>query len=856
MRYTYSLKKRDKPQNTIYTREELTALTTLQLRDVCRREKIVVGATYKLDREYLIGIILKYRGAKLDRYIDTLLPERFQQTLKLFGSYLDTTDANEAIHAPTAISLFRGLDTTVYDNCIVEGKEIDEGCAFLLDDDNQPCGIMNVRKFEGKYYLTCNSELISESVSPGLYKNYSIGFLPASGSRYLHSYYYQTQQIYPTKMKCYVKNILELRITEARGAESVLVIDFGTSNSSAGAYRGKVIDKVKFVNSDGQNQSLSEILPSVVSVEDCSNPQHIVYRFGYEAVKAARKNHFSGQASVFYGIKKWINDYNKIEDVSDNDGNMASVPRKDIIREYLEYIIGVAERQHKCRYTNLHITSPVKQKQQFLIMYQEIMEGYEILLESALDEGVAVLYNIVSEQIISRNFIDGEEYNALIIDCGGGTTDLTSCVYRVCDNNITYKLDMTTTYANGDTNFGGNNLTFRIFQYLKSLFACYYSKKPAMNLDQLLSTTEDIYRYVDDNSVFEQYIRLEAAYDESEGILPTRFAEYRAAYSDDYVKAKSNFHFIWNLAEKIKTDFFSGTELNHTEFHKNGLITSGHNKILAEESWMVYVYKTIKNKQKALTLETSLPEIVITKEEISVLIKADVYGVIKKFIEPLYDCGDLSYVNSIKLTGQTCKVDIFRDALKEFLEGKRIRSTKKERTVHDLKLTCLEGAAKYQNAKRIGLIAPTLINEAPVTPYRLTAHTHTGANVVLIESSEKITKSYGLVSRHIETESVELFLWDADGRSLHNYDLSTCIKGFAATDYVETGETYHNTIFQDDIDNIKDDEMKIFTFAFEDKWGFYVLPIARKNGGLLMGDKKYFPFENDEWELNFFDGSK
>ena len=867
MQYTYSINKGDSPQYSIYTREELTTLTTLQLRDVCRREKIVVGAAYKLDRPYLIDLILKYRGAKQYTFIDTLIPERFQPLLEKIAPNLDFADGNEFIHIPTEISLYKGLDITVYDNYIVESTQISEGNAFLLDDQNKPCGILNIRKHEGKHYITCHKDLISDSIPSALYRNYSIGFLTDMISKQLHSYYYGTTHPIPTKPKCYVKNITELRVSEVQEASTSLVIDFGTSNSSAGSYIENMeineITKVKFVNTEGESIRLAEILPTVVSVENCSDPKNIKYRFGYDAVRTAKKNHFAGKSSIFHEIKKWINNYDKAEEVSDDEGHMAAVPRKAIIRAYFDYIISAAEQQHKCRYTSLHITSPVKQKQQFLTMYQDILDDYKVITETALDEGIAVLYNSISDQITDHKFIDGEEYSALIIDCGGGTTDLTSCVFRIKDNRVTYKLDMSTTYANGETNFGGNNLTYRIFQFLKILFANYYSNESVIKLEQLFDTSVDMYRYVDDNGTAKVYEKLEQLYRESESTLPTCFAEYKTGFSEDYIKVKSNFHFLWNLAEKIKTDFFGSHAIVNTVFHKTGLVSHESDKILAEESWILYVYKTTKNRdptknitteQRTLTLETKLPDVVVTKEEVIALIKADIYRVIKKFIEPLYDNAELDYINLIRLTGQTCKIDIFRDALKEFLPGKLISSGKKERSVHDLKLTCLEGAAKYQNAKKIGMIAPSIKNEAAVTPYRLVAHTHSGTEVMLIEHSEKITKTYGSVSRHIDTESVVLILLNADDRLLHRYTLSISLPQFIETSYEEM--SYQDKILQDDIDNIQDDEMKIFTLAFEDRWGFYVLPIARKEGNLLMGDRKYFPFENDEWELNFFDGSK
>ena len=55
----------------------------------------------------------------------------------------------------------------------------------------------------------------------------------------------------------------------------------------------------------------------------------------------------------------------------------------------------------------------------------------------------------------------------LVIDCGGGTTDLTSGRFRIENNRVSYIIDLETRYENGDTNLGGNNLTYRILQLLK-----------------------------------------------------------------------------------------------------------------------------------------------------------------------------------------------------------------------------------------------------------------------------------------------------------------------------------------------------------------------------------------------------
>lgn len=886
MSYTYELHKTKKPLNSSYTLDELQDLTTLQLREICQKEKIVIGMAYKLDRPYIINTILKYRGTKLSTFVNTYKSEQYKNVLTKFRSYLNFIDTSKSVKTPTRITLYKNLDTKVNDNYIISSSILSQGNALLLNEKNEICGILNIKKVGEEFFIICNHELLKEDLPEGSHKNYSLGFLEESSSKYLYNFYYETSKVMPTKLNCYIKPISQLEILTAKPTNTSLVIDFGTSNSAVGVYLDEFdvdpkvradlqkngilvneIDKVNFINTSTKNSEETEILPTVVSIKDCSDESNITYRFGYDALKTARKNNYNNPASVFYSIKKWVNNYTKQEEIFDEDGNMAIISRKEILRAYFKYLISISEQEHKCQYKTLHITSPIKQKQQFLDMYQDILEDYDVIVNTALDEGISVLYNSISNQIEKKNFEDGLMYKALIIDCGGGTTDLTSCDYFIEDNQITYKLNLTTTYANGETNFGGNNITYRIFQYLKIVFSKHYKKEKIIPIEDLFDAELlDIYRYVDSKGLKKTYEKLETLYRECEEFIPTKFYEFRNSPSEDYMKVKSNFYFLWNLAERIKVDFFQNVGINQTSFHESGLKRDlNDNKILPEESWRINVfeirknhslYKNITKELNTLVLKTELPNFIISKEEIVMLIKADIYYIIKNFIEPIYLTDEINDFNFIKLTGQTCKIDIFRDALKEFIPGRVIESSKKDKSVQDFKLTCLEGAIKYQNAQKIGTIAPYILNNAPIIPYKLIAHTHAGVEVILISHLKEITQSYGFISRNIYTESVELILKDVDDKVLHKYNLRTSIKEFRISDYNETSKDYSEKILQDDIDNILNDEIKIFTFAFEDKWGFYVLPIARQDGKLLMGKRTYFPFENDEWEVNFFDGRK
>lgn len=47
---------------TLYRKEQLELMTTHQLREICRREKLVQGLLNPLDKEELIHVIMRYRG--------------------------------------------------------------------------------------------------------------------------------------------------------------------------------------------------------------------------------------------------------------------------------------------------------------------------------------------------------------------------------------------------------------------------------------------------------------------------------------------------------------------------------------------------------------------------------------------------------------------------------------------------------------------------------------------------------------------------------------------------------------------------------------------------------------------------
>ena len=243
--------------------------------------------------------------------------------------------------------------------------------------------------------------------------------------------------------------------------------------------------------------------------------------FGWDAMALAAASYIDEGFCVFYDIKRWITDYEKEEELTDRLGRRRRVSRAEILRRFFLYIIKETENRFKCRVTQVHISSPVKQKYRFRRMFREILPEYGINEQDMLDEGMAVLYNTIENMIAKNNINDNRQYEALVVDCGGGTTDLCSYRFRVRDGKTAYRIEMQTAYENGDTDFGGNNLTYRIMQILKVQILQVCGLIRGSQAEDILERMDtDVDRFVDEYGVREFYKYLDEAYGRAEELLP------------------------------------------------------------------------------------------------------------------------------------------------------------------------------------------------------------------------------------------------------------------------------------------------------------------------------------------------
>ncbi|WP_411680956.1 molecular chaperone [Clostridium thailandense] len=875
--HSYKLKTKGNSHKRKYIREELMEMTTFQLKNICFEERIVKGVISNLDRESFIKTILKYRGKEESYLIEAYKEGGFEKLEEILKSHLvSKLPDSEAIKIPAKITLYPEIGIKKEDmyKVTIEKNIIKESNVLLVSEGNDLCGILNLIKDDNEenlYYLVTEKNL---KIKKSQNRNYSLLFFNKDDSEYIFSAYYSDLPLPPANLEYYKLPLLELEIKELKETNTVLAIDFGTSNTTSGLYlsgtyvanpcyndilNDKIvlndINYVRFMDVTQKNEVWIEALPTVVYVSNCEDPENIKYCFGYQAQKIMRRNDYSCNGSLYQGIKRWGNDYSKIEEVYDSKGNSAKVQRGQIIRAYIKHIVDTAEHQFKCKFKNLHISSPIKLKQQFIDMFKEILPEYNIETEDSLDEGIAVLYNTIAEQIQKNSFYNGEEYKALIIDCGGGTTDLSSCAFSIEEGPISYKINIETTYENGDTNFGGNNITYRIMQFMKIAFANYYKTGKIVEIDELIDFPEDdIFRYIDEAGVKKVYENLENRYEEAENTIPTRFKEYENRSREEYENVKNNFYFLWEIAENMKKEFFKRTNVLRNKFgyfrseEERDLIITPLNK------WNI----SILERDKFINVY-EFPDVIFNIKEINKLLKGDIYEVVRKFLEDFYENGKLQEYSIIKLTGQSCRIDIFKEALKEFVPGKNIEFKQKKEEkdkVSELKMSCLRGAIRYLNSRRRGDIEINIKNQIPIVPYSVSAFTYTKEEKLLIYSLEKVNQAQGFISRPLGAEEVEFYLKNAEEILKHKYSYKNDFSEYELVSEEDIRESYGEEIYQEDIDTIINGEIRFFVFAHEKSWGFYVVPIGREKDQLYLGKKKYFAFEDDLSELDFFDGFK
>ena len=790
---------------------------------------------------------------------------------------------NENLIVPNKMDLFVGLDITEKDKIFFYNTDNKSylRTVLLVNGEDNAIGFFEIVTYleneEKKNYLVTDAK--------------NINFEGHKSTKYYFVFCVSTN----TDSLQLFKVPIEVEFHSTETTSTHLCIDFGTSNTTIGCFLDehyiKDISNLAIINhnvvlnaenvtrfgekikENNQYDSIvyKNIVPTVVYVKDCKNPDNIEYEFGYAANRKIKDDNYCPKASCFMEIKRWTSNWDIIEDIQDRNGNKASVGRKEIIAEYLRYVIREAENQFKCKFKNVHISTPVKLKNKVLDFYEDILKGlgYVLEKENAIDEGIAVLYSIIHNQIKDGNYENGEKEKALIIDCGGGTSDLASCEYTIDkDEDGIINLDINTEYMNGDVNFGGNNLTYRIMQYMKIAYSRKFLGKGRPNIDELINIdTNSLFSFIEgevendeDSKVRERYEEvyrgIREAYSEAENIIPTKYSEYENRTREEYDKVKNNFYFLWKLAEEMKKEFYRSTSISRYTFIKDDKgardIDLHVNKV---EQWRLSIVS-----ERGELIEQPYPNITFTAKEIDKLLRADIYYLIRKFLNDLYMQKELDSYSQIKLSGQSSKINIFMDSLKEFLPGKKIKSGRinsKDNDAEELKLLCLKGAIMYLHALEMSNIEVTLRNETKNIPISVYIRTQNGEDKEMIRQGSDWSQHANKGRLTTAGKVVYMYMRNADKEISEPYKYVCENITYSETTFEEIQRLSEGRIQQSDIDYLGANKKYFFVFLNKDKWGFNIVPVYQDDKGkLYKGKEEFCSFEMDILQESFFDGRK
>lgn len=835
--YTYTLNPgaKDPAEKNTYRRSQLEKMTTFQLREICRKERLVSSDISPLDKEGFIRLIMRFRGQKDYRHITEFCEGGLKRLQILLDSTPMDVKTGEEIQIPASLVLYMDMAVDEVDGYQAQGigTFLYEGNLLLVDENYQIHTCLYLKENQGDYWICKGKDV--PIVEPQKHQ-YSILYFPSERiSELLYDRYYGKDRGLPGSLFCIQIPLLDLELCRAEKSRLPLVIDFGSCNTTMGiCLPDGSINVARCGN--------GHVIPSLIGVSGIHG-ETVEYVFGYDAMALSSSNYLDQDVPVFYDIKRWISDPERKESVIVENGAKVLVCRKDMLKAFFLYLIDMARKQFKCSFQNIQILAPIRQKERFRELFQELLPEAEV--DCTLDEGVAVLFSSIDHLISSGNYEQDHWYQALIIDCGGGTTDLTSGRFRIHSSRISYNVDLETSYENGDTNFGGNNLTYRIMQLLKICIS-----RQIQLLGQAEAELSGPGVLVEDVGSKNPYERLEEQYRLAEKVFPTRFKEYADRGREIYFYVKNNYYYLFQLAEQIKKSFFQSGFQYELCISTEKMAEEERKQHLFLDKWKMSVMENghLKRLEKKISFSLYLHQI----EEI---LRPDIYQVMERFLKHKFQTGELSNYEMIKLTGQSCKSRLFEEALKEYVPGVLIQRSSSEARETELKMCCLEGALSYFFNRKLGYMNVSQSYQVGALPYEIMSYTHEGKAKTLVRSLDR-EGHIGYISRFMIGKQLDIHLLDVSGKELKTSYFTCDMKDFERTTQQEINTQYAGTVIQEETDIIQEGEMKFFVWVSRKHWGFVVLPVMREKELLYKGKETFFAFEDDTWEENFFNGRK
>ena len=344
-----------------YTEYELRSMDITTLRAICKELKIKAASLDLYDnKDAMVQRIYKYRGTFSDKYITEWDDEKI---LRLQKAIEEKGEARrDKVEVPAYFKIYKGIDSLNergFEHKVYTEADIDMTSAVVVDMAGRIQAVVNVARglARNSYLLTLNERMLNKTIKPDIYRNFKIIFFLGDFDK-IRNIYDNDMDVIP-RFSYVARDIHEVMIHEVDVTEDVLVIDYGTSYTTAGTYVDNKVKSVWFYTNEKCDHDEEKsaryaeckecgrcaLCPSAIAVQECTGDK-ISLLFGHEAKDRVPMS----RNSIFFDTKRWVNEYTEDIEVKDLAGNTAIMKRSELIRRFMEYIIHTAEQQNKVRY--------------------------------------------------------------------------------------------------------------------------------------------------------------------------------------------------------------------------------------------------------------------------------------------------------------------------------------------------------------------------------------------------------------------------------------------------------------------------------------------------------------------------
>lgn len=489
-----------------YTREDLKLKTYDKLYKIAINEKLInIFASDKTKSE-LIDLILLYRQDNTEKKILTLDYEGFFRLQELFDKKLrelpiEATD----IQVPYSIKIFENADFSEDDNYYVlvsKNLHISTSICMITADNGYVYCILSLvedTKYEDKVYrkYKINSEYVERlNFDCEYYKNPKMYFFENTMGDIIRDVYFNKRiDVIPEKIPCYSIKLFELKAEKLKEVKSPFPILF-------------IDNKVycKYFTKD-----------FLMYIHKIQNDNFLIDYFenAKDRVLAKELNFY---ASCFQDMSTFFLDINSNIEVYDDYLQSKIVPKKQLVNQFIEYLIKKICAYSKCRYTKIYSIGLNIQDDRFVY----------------IDLPFVLSYSKIKR--LNKTY-KSEKFLAIVSEFDN--LNISENQFNIFEKDINYDITVNTNINTINYNLNFNTLIKEIIYLLKlKLLKINIS---ICSINDLIKKIDSIgYRAVKDD-LFKDYDDIEAKFS-------TDCFKYQNLVSEKYHEIKKNYYTLLNEA--------------------------------------------------------------------------------------------------------------------------------------------------------------------------------------------------------------------------------------------------------------------------------------------------------------------